>query len=193
MLTLPPPRCWVKAKTLPLEIEAKLTAAHGKVARDGSKDSAVEGLVETLNKLSSRVHPVEQGSPVADLLANLNIIPGKSADEAAVQAAQVWAIVEDQEGIVEAMRLDAVDETTEQLNGPYAEEVDVFDDEKEDGADESTGCRGDDESTGCRRVESPSYADVSRPPGKICGEVRQSRRRLPPAEGQHGVHRSACL
>ena len=81
----------------------------------------------------------EQGSPVADtelvdLLANLNIIPGECANEAAIEATQVWATVEDQDNVVEAMRLDAVDEMTEQLEGTGVGDVDSTDDDKEDGA-----------------------------------------------------------
>ena len=52
---------------------------------------------------------------LVDVLANLDINPGEAADEAAIQAATVRATLEDQED-VEAVRLDAVDEMTEQLN-----------------------------------------------------------------------------
>ena len=62
-----PPRCWVKAETLPLETGASLTAAHGKVPRDGFKGPAVEGLKKTLKHVSVRVRQAdEQGSPVTD-------------------------------------------------------------------------------------------------------------------------------
>ena len=93
---------------------------------DGSNDPAVEELGKTLNKLSSRVRRGdEQGSPVTDtamvnMLANLNIIPKRCADEAAIEAAQVWVTVEDQEDVFEAMRLDAAEELTEQLEGTLA-------------------------------------------------------------------------
>ena len=116
--------------------------------RDGSKDPAVEGLAKTLNNVSVRVRQAdEQGSSVTDtelvdLLANLNIISGECADEAAIEAAQVRATVEDQEDVVEAMRLDAVDEMTEQLEGTGVEGVDSTDDEKEDGDDERTARGG---------------------------------------------------
>ena len=64
----------------------------------------------------------KQGSSVTDkemidVLANLGITPGLPAGEEAIEAAKVWATVEDQEDIVEAMRLDAVDEMTEPLKG----------------------------------------------------------------------------
>ena len=98
----------------------------GKCVSDGSNDPAVEELGKTLNKLSSRVRRGdEQGSPVTDtamvnMLANLNIIPKRCADEAAIEAAQVWVTVEDQEDVFEAMRLDAAEELTEQLEGTLA-------------------------------------------------------------------------
>ena len=50
--------------------------------------------------------------------------------------------VEDQEDVVEAMRLDAVDEMTEQLQGTGVGDVDSTDYEKEDSDDERTGCGG---------------------------------------------------
>ena len=50
--------------------------------------------------------------------------------------------VEDQKDVVEAMRLDAVDGTTEQLEGTGVEGVDSTDDEKDDGDDERTGPGG---------------------------------------------------
>ena len=43
------------SRTLQLEMESTLTAAHGKVVRDGSKDPAVERLAKTLNNVSVRV------------------------------------------------------------------------------------------------------------------------------------------
>ena len=48
-------------------------------------------------------------------MANLNIIPEECADEAAIGAAQVHAILKDQKDVAEAMPLDEVDEMTEQL------------------------------------------------------------------------------
>lgn len=54
-------------------------------------------------------------------------------------AAEVWTTVEDQEDVVEAMRLDAVDKTTETLNGALANEVHV---DKIKGSDDDTTGRG---------------------------------------------------
>lgn len=47
----------------------------------------------------------------------------EAADEAAIEGLKDWATFEDQEDVVEALRLDALDEMTEHLNGTYTEEV----------------------------------------------------------------------
>lgn len=144
----------MKAKTLPEEMEAQLTAVHGK-PRDRVIDPAVEALTKTLNNVSSRVHETQQqGSPavdteLTDLLANLDIIPGEGANGAAKRAAEVWATVEDQDDVVEALRLDAVDRMTAQLAGTLIE--DDKDDEDEDG----------DESTGRGERAPPAYVELS--------------------------------
>ena len=71
----------MKAKTLPLEIEASLDVAYGK-SRTSGKDPPVDGLMEILSTVSVRVHEAqEEGSPVTDteiidLLTNLDITPG---------------------------------------------------------------------------------------------------------------------
>ena len=68
-------------------------------------------------------------------MANLYTITGKCADEAAIEAAHIWATVVNQEDVVEAMRLDAVGEMTEQLEGTGVGGVDsTDDDEKEEQA-----------------------------------------------------------
>ena len=54
----------------------------------------------------------------------------------------VLCFVQDQVDVVDAVRLDAVNEMTEQLNGTYVEEGVVSDDEKEESDGESTGCGG---------------------------------------------------
>ena len=68
-----------------------------------------------------------------DVLANLDITPGLPAGEEAIEAAEVWATVEDQKDVIEAMQLDAVDEMTEALkvthvNKVNAEEIEDSDD-----------------------------------------------------------------
>ena len=53
-----PRRCWVKTKTLPLDMEASLDVAYGKDGASG-KDPAVDGLMETLNTVSVRMHEAQ--------------------------------------------------------------------------------------------------------------------------------------
>ena len=89
---------------------------------------------------------------MADLLASLSIIPGECADEAAILSAQVWATVEDQEDVVETLRLDVVDEMREQLKDTGVGGVDSTDGEREDGGHEMTGCGG---------TVPPPYAKIS--------------------------------
>ncbi|CAB1110663.1 unnamed protein product [Ectocarpus sp. CCAP 1310/34] len=127
-------RCFVKAKTLPEDMEAELTAAHGKHRPSGSAAPAggpvlgradkesVDLLAKTLTSMSSRVHEAQEKSygvdtELTEMLAALGITAGEPADAAAVRAAEVWATVEDQPDVVEAVQQDAVDEMTELLHG----------------------------------------------------------------------------
>ena len=84
--------------------------------RDGVKGPGAEALTATLNTLSSRVHEAAQrgstNTECSDLLANLDITLGEPANEAAIRAAQVWASVEDENDVVEAMRADAAENIT---------------------------------------------------------------------------------
>lgn len=128
---------------------------HGKVGRVGSKDP-VEELTETFNKVSTRVAATKDcGSPpteeIIDLLADLDMNPGEAADEAAIEGLKEWATFEDQEDVVEALRLDALDEMTEHLNGTYTKEVGVSDDEG----------GSDGESSGGGGIEPPPYSQLS--------------------------------
>ena len=142
-MTPPSPRCFVKAKTLPVEMEAQLTAVHGK-PRDRIIGPAVEALTKTLDNLSSRVREAQQQGPpvedaeLSDLVANLDITPGEAVNETANKAAEVWATMEDQDDVVEAMRQDAV-EVTAQLAGTL---VNWEEEEEEAEGGESTGGGG---------------------------------------------------
>ena len=144
MLSSSIPRCQVKAKTLPLDMEADLTATHGKVVQGGSSEVAT--LAGALNKLSMRVHQAEkEGSPMADkevidVLANLDITPGLPAGEEAIKAAEVWATMEGQKDVIEAMQLDVIDEMTEALKGTHVNKVNA--EEIEDSDDDTTGHGG---------------------------------------------------
>ncbi|CAB1103531.1 unnamed protein product [Ectocarpus sp. CCAP 1310/34] len=77
---------------------------------------------------------------IAELLAGLRIEPGKRIEEEPVNAIQGWATIEDDDEVVEAIRLDMVDDMTAQLNGVHVsagrEEVD---EQEEDRGDEDTG------------------------------------------------------
>lgn len=101
---------------------AALTIVHGnRRANEGAEEDPVNMLADTLNDVSSRVHAAQEGgsllvdTELADLLAALAIPPGEPANDGDIKAGGVWAKVEDQQGVVEALRLDAVAGTTEQL------------------------------------------------------------------------------
>ena len=95
--------CWVKAKTLPKEMEDALTAAHSK-QRSNAEDPAVRGLEKTLNTMSLRMHEAQQqgtsigNTGIIDLLANLDITPRETAAETSLRAAGRSASIEDQGG-----------------------------------------------------------------------------------------------
>ena len=153
-------RCWVKAETLPKNMEDDLVAKHGKVGRAGSKGPVkdpVKELADTINEVSSRVAEAnDPGSPpdkeIVDLLANLDINPGQAAGEAAIKAVNEWATFEDQEDVVEAFRQDTMDEMTEQLNGTFVEDAGVSDDDEEESEGEGAGGAG---------REPPPYSQLS--------------------------------
>ncbi|CAB1113054.1 unnamed protein product [Ectocarpus sp. CCAP 1310/34] len=138
-------RCFVKANTLPVEMAAALTAAHGK-ARDRIAEPEHKALTASVSVLSTSVQEAQQqGSSIqdediCDLLAELNIEPGKPIAEEAVNAVQHWATIEDEDDVVEAMRGDAVEEMTAQLAGTLLSTgSEEGDEEEEDGGDDNTG------------------------------------------------------
>ena len=90
---------------------------------------------------------------IIDSLANLDIPPEGHADESAKQKAQKCATIEDQEDVVEAMKLDAADDLTNTLAGIHMEEEESSDGE-EDGSDDG--------STEGGGSEPPSYANLSK-------------------------------
>lgn len=71
---------------------------------------------------------------------------------AAIQASQVREAVGNQEDVFEAVRLGAVNEITEQLEGTGVGDKDSAEDEKQDGDGERTACGG---------TMPPSYAECS--------------------------------
>ena len=136
----------------------KLTNAHGK-ARGRVTDPPVKALKDALNMLSMSVRDAQrQGSRVEDediceMLANLDITPGEAAGKEAMDAIRVWATVENEEGVAEAMRGDAVEEITARLAGTHVDAD--SEEEKEEEEDD------DDESTEPGRGAPPSYAELS--------------------------------
>ena len=137
---LPGTRCFVKADTLPPEMAAGLTKQHGKT-RFSIAEPDLKALTETVNKLSTSVGDAqEQGAGIVDeeiseLFAELDIEPGKPVEGEAVSATQGWTTIEDDEEVMEALRLDAVDEMAELLAGTQVTTGGDEEDEVEGGSD----------------------------------------------------------
>lgn len=70
-----------------------------------------------------------------------DITPGLPAGEEAIEAADVWMPVEDQQDFVGGMRLDAADAMTERLEGTRVNELTV-DEISEDSDHDTHGGRG---------------------------------------------------
>ncbi|CAB1115493.1 unnamed protein product [Ectocarpus sp. CCAP 1310/34] len=153
-------RCFVKAKTLP---EAELTKQHGKT-RFGVADPDLAALTETVNTLSTSVHDAQQhgfrivDDEISELFAELDIEPGEPIAEEAVSAIQGWATIEDDGEVVEALRLDAVDEMTALLAGTH---VSTGGEEKDEGEEDEEEEGGGDENTGRKRRAPPAYDELS--------------------------------
>ena len=100
----------------------------------------------------------EQGSRVEDedireMLANLDITPGEAASEETMDAIWVWATVEDEEDVAEAMRGDAAEEITARLTGTHVDAISK--EEKEEEEDDG------DEIPEPGRGALPAYAEMS--------------------------------
>ena len=100
----------------------------------------------------------QQGSRIVDdeiseLLAELDIEPGKSIEGGALSAIQGWATIEDDDEVTEALQLDAADEMAEMLAGTYVSPGCQEEDEEESG--------GGDENTGRERRAPPAYDELS--------------------------------
>ena len=83
----------------------------------------------------------------------LDITPGEAASEEAMDAIRVWATVEDEEDVAEAMRADAAEEITARLAGTHVDANSK--EEKEEEEDD------DDESTEPGRGAPFAYAELS--------------------------------
>ena len=100
----------------------------------------------------------QQGSCIVDdeiseLLAELDIEPGKPVAEEAVNVIHGWATIEDDDGVVEALRLDTVDDMSALLAGTHVSTVGEKKDEEEEG--------GGDENTEPERRAPPAYDELS--------------------------------
>ena len=99
----------------------------------------------------------QQGSRIVDdeiseLLAELDIEPGKPVAEESVNAIHGWATIEDDDEVVEALRLDTVDDMAALLSGTHVSTGGEEEEEEEGGGDENTGRE--------RRVP-PAYDELS--------------------------------
>ena len=152
----------MKAETLPAVHQADLAQASGKGALHGSTDAGVAELVNALNALSVGVQEAAQGSGVqdkelAEVLVNLQMVPGQPAHKAVIDAVQAWTGLEEQEEFAIALLQDSQDELMARVNKTYVGE-NPSDDELDDGETvESTG-----EGVVARRsMPPPSYTELS--------------------------------
>ena len=96
-------RCWMKVETLPAVHQANLAQASRKGALRGSADSTDAGgteLVNALNASSVGVQKAAQGSGVqdrelAEVLLNIQIVPGQPAHKAPIDAILAWTGLEE--------------------------------------------------------------------------------------------------
>ena len=135
----------MKAETLSAVHQADLAQASGKGALHGSRDAGVAELANALNALSLDVQEAAQGSGVqdkelAEVLVNLQIVPGQPAHKAAIDAVQAWTgLLEEQEEFATALLHDSQDELMARVDKTYVVE-NPSDDEPDDGETvESTG------------------------------------------------------
>ena len=154
-------RCWIRAETLPAEKQASLTQASGKGVVNGSKDDGVAELTAALNAISVAVGTAAEGGPAQDVklcevLAHLDIVPGRPAHPAAIEAVQAWAELEDQLEIVEALTKDATDVLNERVNGTFADDANLSDNELELAGTENVESEG-----GRRLAPPPPFSELS--------------------------------
>lgn len=155
----------MEAETLPEVAQADLTAASAKGVPCGPKEPGMAALAEALNALSVGVHEeAAQGScccvddtDLCDVLTDVDVSPGNSADHAAIDAATVWVTAVEDEGddMVEAVPMD--DEQEDVVMGK------VLDSRVAGGSvSDSASERGGHESTRVGAIaEPPSYGQVS--------------------------------
>ena len=155
-------RCWMKAETLPAVHQADLAQASGKGALRSYIDAGVAKFVNALNALSVGAQEAAQGSGVqdtelAEVLVNLQIVPGQFAHKASIDVVQSWTGMEEQEEFAIALLQDSHDELMARVNTTYVAEK-PSDDQLNDGDDvESTGAGA----TAGGSIPPPSYTERS--------------------------------
>ena len=90
---------------------------------------------------------------IAELLSELDIEPGEPIGGEAVSAIQGWATIQDDDEVVEALRLDAADEMVALLAGTHLSSGCDEEDEEEDS--------GGDQNMGRERRAPPAYGELS--------------------------------
>ena len=84
----------------------------------GSKDAEVYELAQTITTLSVGMRNAGNGSGVQDkelikVFSDLQIFPGQLPHQGAIDVTQIWAGLDEDEGIVSALKQDTVDELME--------------------------------------------------------------------------------
>ena len=126
-----------------------------------SKDDGVAELTAALNAISVAVGTAAEGGPAQDVelcevLGHLDIVPGRPAHPAAIEAVQAWAELEDQLEIVEALTKDATDVLNERGNGTFADDANPSDNELELAGTENVESEG-----GRRLAPPPPFSELS--------------------------------
>ena len=147
----------------------KAKAAEG-AGTGQSKRPNTKGGVLSASRKRLTIQESASRKRLCDLLAGLDLIPGKGADAEATNAIRVWATIEDDDEVVKAMREDAAEEMAAALAGTLSlsdseEEAEGEEEEKEDGGDESAE-RG--------RDAPPAYAELSAHFGVLESEAEKS-------------------
>ena len=93
---------------------------------------------------------------LCEVLAHLDIVPGRPAHPAAIEAVQAWAELEDQLEIVEALTKDATDVLYERVNGTFADDANPSDNELELAGTENVESEG-----GRRLAPPPPFSELS--------------------------------
>ncbi|CAM9308872.1 unnamed protein product, partial [Ascophyllum nodosum] len=91
-----------------------------------------------------------------EVFAHLDIVPGRPAHPAAIEAVQAWAKLEDQLEIVETLTKDATDVLNERVNGTFADDANPSDNELE-----LAGTENVESEEGRRLAPPPPFSELS--------------------------------